>query len=317
MDLSDQVFTAFACVSAVILILGLLLNSLVFATFAVHRRLFSKKENVYIFSMALSDLLCCAVSVPTSLISNISKKWMFGSIGCNVHAFVATWCGLVSITHLSALALNRHEAINALQQQILVDKRALLVVTMLWLYSFSFAIAPVAGWSRYTTEGIGTSCSVHWQLSDANAVSYTICIFLGCFVTPVTVILISYFKVYKAIREMTGNANSTWGNLSEHAKETAKAETKMATLMLAMIIAFLFAWTPYAVVSLISACGGSHLISPVVASVPAYLAKASTLCNPILYFLLYKRFRRKAIKLLCPCKSYRNRKKTPVLPFKG
>ena len=276
---------------------GVLLNGLVCITFLTYRSLLSK-ENILIFSMALSDLFCCAIAVPTSLISNLKMKWVFEESGCIGHAFVVTWCGVISITHFTVLSFNRYQTLTLRVNKLFSGKRTVYYVLVLWMYSFVFAIAPVAGWSRYTTEGIGTSCSLAWQSSDANAVSFTVFIFLGCFFAPVGVILFSYCKVYSAVRNMTFNANDMWGKLSILARETARTEAKMSTLIFAMITAFMLSWAPYATVSLISAFGGSHLIGPVVASVPAYIAKSSNLYNPILYFLMYKRFRAKLLKLL-------------------
>ena len=297
MDSSEYIFNILAGISAIILVFGVLLNGLMCITFLRYRTLL-KDENIVLLSMAFSDLLCCAVAIPTSMISNLKKKWVFEDSGCKGHAFVVTWCSVVSITHLAALAYNRYETMSLRREKLIKGKRVLYIVGAMWAYSFIFAIAPVAGWSRYTTEGIGTSCSVDWQASDTIAVSYTAFIFLGCFVTPVGVIAFSYYKVYREVKNMTKKATETWGKMSHLAKQSLKCQRQMAIRLFAMIVAFLLAWTPYSVVSLVSAFGKPHLIGPLTASVPAYLAKSSNLHNPLLYFMLYKRFRTKVFHLL-------------------
>ena len=296
MAISEDIFYIFAWISAVILVFGILLNVLVCVTFLTYRSLLTN-ENILLLSMAFGDLLCSVAAIPTSMISNFNKKWTFEDSGCKVHAFIVTWCGLVSITHLAALAYHRYETM-ILRQDKLIGGTVLYVVVALWAYSFCFAIAPVAGWSRYTTEGIGTSCSADWQASNTSAVSYTVFIFLGGFVIPVGVIVFSYYKVYREIRTMVGKANTTWGKKSMPAKESLKCQRKMAALLFAMNVAFFLAWTPYAVVSLISAFGRPHWISPLTASVPAILAKSSNLYNPVLYFMVYQRFRQYVLNLL-------------------
>ena len=149
-----------------------------------------------VFSMAITDLLCSAVAVPMSFMANVKKKWLFEETGCTINAFLVTWCGLLSITHLAALAYSRYEAISLRQNKLTVNKKVIGVVFALWLYTFVFAIAPVAGWSRYSLEGIRTSCSVDWKSPGVGAISYTACLFCGCFALAIAVILFSYFKFY-------------------------------------------------------------------------------------------------------------------------
>ena len=299
MEVSETFYSVFASISGVILVFGVFANGVVSLTFLVFRSLLSK-ENILIFSMALGDLLCCAIAVPTSFISNINRKWMFGDIGCQIHALLVTWCSLASITHFTALSYIRYRTLTALPNKIQLQRDAVYCVVALWGYSFIFAIAPVLGWSRYVKEGIGTSCSVDWKasVSDVNAVSYTTSLFLGCFIGPVSIIFFSFCKIYRILKEMTKKAKLTWGSQSVFAKQTAKVETKMAILLFAMVVAFLVAWLPYSTVSLICVFGGCHWVSPLLASAPAYLAKSSTLYNPVLYFLMYRRFRVKVFKLL-------------------
>nr|QYF06572.1 ciliary opsin [Macrobiotus sp.] len=56
-------------------------------------------------------------------------------------------------------------------------------------------------------------------------------------------------------------------------------------MVIVMVAAFLFAWTPYAIVSLIVVFGGDYLITPSAAAAPAILAKSSIVYNPIIYLL--------------------------------
>ena len=130
------------------------------------------------------------------------------------------------------------------------------------------------------------------------AVSYTVCLFCGCFALPIAVILLSYYKFYKALKRMTRTSTKTWGSKSKLARKTAKTEKRMAKIFLVMIAAFMVAWSPYAIVSLISVCGKSSWLNLLSSTIPAYLAKLSFVYNPVIYFLMYKRFRQKVLPLV-------------------
>lgn len=284
--------------SACILILGPLLNGLMCLVFLKNRSMLSKPEHILLLSMAVSDFLCCVVAIPTTMISSFQGKWMFGDTGCVTHAFAVTWFGIVSISHLAALAFYKYRSMKFQHSELMSNKKTWYLALALWFYSLIFAFAPMVGWSKYTTEGLGISCSVDWQTSDIKGASYTISLFVGGFVLPVTIISFSYFKIYVEIRTMVEKAKLTWGKMSHLTKQTLKSERKMAVLFFVMIMLFLVAWTPYSVVSLISASGRFSWIEPLAASAPAYLAKSSNLFNPVLYFLLFKRFRVKVLNLL-------------------
>ena len=311
----EEIFVALSYLSGIIVILGTLLNGLVCITFLKYRCLLTRTQgqgNIFVFSIAVSDFLCCAVAAPMSFISNINRHWMFKQPGCIAYAFLVSWCGLVSITHLSVLAYSRYETIAFTRKKLISKTNIVYVVIALWLYAFVFAIAPVAGWSRYSLEGIGSSCSVEWTTSGVNSVSYIISLFLCCFVLPIAVILFSYCNFYKALKRMTRASSITWGSRSVLSKQTAETERKMAAVFIIMVVAFLIAWCPYSVVALISVCG-KVWSGPIAATLPAYFAKLSSLYNPVIYFLLYKRFRRKVFHLLRVLRLYfGSAKETPI-----
>lgn len=54
-------------------------------------------------------------------------------------------------------------------------------------------------------------------------------------------------------------------------------------MVLIMVLAFLFAWTPYAIISLIAQFSDVSLISPGMSVIPALIAKSSICYNPIIY----------------------------------
>ena len=53
-----------------------------------------------------------------------------------------------------------------------------------------------------------------------------------------------------------------------------------------MVLAFLVAWLPYAALALTVMLDPSLYISPQIATVPVFLAKSSTMFNPIIYIFM-------------------------------
>lgn len=96
-----------------------------------------------------------------------------------------------------------------------------------------------------------------------------------------------------------------WGENAAPTLEAVQAESKTARMAFIMSLCFLFAWTPYAMVSLYAVIRvPKPIISPLVASLPALFAKTAACYNPVIYFLLFKKFRaslRKTLRPLSPC----------------
>lgn len=68
----------------------------------------------------------------------------------------------------------------------------------------------------------------------------------------------------------------------------AKGEMKVASMVILMVLTFLISWMPYATLSMTVAYNPDVTIHPLVGTVPVYLAKSSTVYNPIIYIYLNK-----------------------------
>ena len=290
------IFVIFGVVAAVICVTSVLLNSLVCLVFYRNKKLLNA-PNIFIASVALSDLLYSATSLPLLVVTNIHGRWIYGDYGCKATAFIATWSGLTSLMNLSLAGYERYVALVFLykSQRTFTRRRALRASVAMWLYALFWSIMPLCGWSGFELEGVGTSCSVRWKSRDTLDLSYSICLMLACYVLPVSIMISSYYKSCQEISRGAKRAKRTWGKTSPFTRKAFAMERKMVILFGVMTVAFLVAWTPYAVVSLLSMIAGPDVISDVTASIPAYIAKSSACYNPIVYVFLYKRLRQKML----------------------
>lgn len=70
------------------------------------------------------------------------------------------------------------------------------------------------------------------------------------------------------------------------ANSTNRVETQVARMVVVMVLAFLVTWLPYAAMALAVILDSSLYIDPVIATIPVYLAKSSTVYNPIIYIFM-------------------------------
>lgn len=66
----------------------------------------------------------------------------------------------------------------------------------------------------------------------------------------------------------------------------AKSEMKVAYMVILMVVTFLLSWLPYAGLAMLVVFKPEVEIHSLVGTVPVYLAKSSTVYNPIIYIYL-------------------------------
>uniref|UniRef100_A0A8C1BBE1 Parapinopsin a n=1 Tax=Cyprinus carpio carpio TaxID=630221 RepID=A0A8C1BBE1_CYPCA len=72
---------------------------------------------------------------------------------------------------------------------------------------------------------------------------------------------------------------------------TARAETQATCTVVVMVMAFLLTLLPYAAFALSVILDPNLYIDPVIATIPMYLAKSSTVFNPIIYIFMNRQVR--------------------------
>ncbi|XP_006915512.1 melanopsin isoform X1 [Pteropus alecto] len=262
--------------------------------------------NMFIINLAVSDFLMSFTQAPVVFISSLYKRWLFGQAGCEFYAFCGALFGITSMITLTAIALDRYLVITRPLAAIGVvsKRRAALVLLGVWLYALAWSLPPFFGWSAYVPEGLLTSCSWDYMSFTPSVRAYTMLLFCFVFFLPLLIIIYCYIFIFRAIRE-TGQALQTFGaceGLSElpRQRQRLQSEWKMAKIVLLVILLFVLSWAPYSTVALMAFAGYSHVLTPYMNSVPAIIAKASAIHNPIIYAITHPKYRM-AIAQHLPC----------------
>ncbi|XP_064005433.1 melanopsin-like isoform X2 [Pogoniulus pusillus] len=301
-EIPDHVlYTVGTCV-LIIGSIGIIGNLLVLYAFYSNKKL-RTPQNYFIMNLAVSDLLMSASQAPICFINSLHRRWILGNIGCNLYAFCGALFGITSMMTLLAISLDRYLVItNPLQSMQWTSKRRTLqVIALVWLYSLGWSVAPLLGWSSYVPEGLMISCTWDYvTYSPANR-SYTMILCCCVFFIPLIIIFHCYLFMFLAIRR-TGRDVQRLGSCSRRSylSQSMKNEWKLAKVAFVVIVVYVLSWSPYACVTLIAWAGRGHTLTPYSKSVPAVIAKASAIYNPIIYAIIHPRYR-KTIHNAVPC----------------
>lgn len=82
-----------------------------------------------------------------------------------------------------------------------------LLITCAWLYALLFACSPLVYWGQYGPEPYGTACCIDWRLSNqhATARTYTLALFILCYILPSCVIVASYAGILVTVHASRKN----------------------------------------------------------------------------------------------------------------
>uniref|UniRef100_A0A8C5I236 Parapinopsin-like n=1 Tax=Gouania willdenowi TaxID=441366 RepID=A0A8C5I236_GOUWI len=273
---------------------AILLNSTVIIVTLMHKKL-RQPLNYALVNMAVADLGTAMTGGVLSVINNAEGSFSLGRTGCVMEGFAVSLFGITSLCTVALIALERMFVVcKPLGQISFQKKHAVGGITLSWFWSLTWNLPPLFGWGRYELEGVGTSCAPDWHNTDPHNVSYILAYFAVCFAVPFAIIVASYAKLMWTLHQSQALGGGA----------VAKGEMKVASMVVLMVLTFLISWMPYASLAMFVVSNPDVKINPLVGTVPVYLAKSSTVYNPIIYIYLNKQvaspFRKYAVPfLLC------------------
>uniref|UniRef100_A0A8C3AFZ6 Gastrin/cholecystokinin type B receptor n=1 Tax=Cyclopterus lumpus TaxID=8103 RepID=A0A8C3AFZ6_CYCLU len=273
---------------SLIFLLSVLGNSLIIAVLVRNRRM-RTVTNLFLLSLAISDLMVSLVCIPFTLIPNLMRDFIFGTGMCKLVMYFMGVSVSVSTFNLVAISLERYSAIcNPLTSRTWQTKsHAAKVITATWVVSFILMLPyPVSSVLKPFTRhnnSTGFMCRLVWP-NDVIQQSWYVSLVLLLFLIPGIVIMSAYglicLELYRGITfELSSRKSSRERQLSTgsikpgdsdgcylqpskkksitlstgtpSSNSTANLMAKKRVIRMLLVIVFLFflCWTPVFVVN--------------------------------------------------------------------
>ncbi|TRY71358.1 hypothetical protein DNTS_008140 [Danionella cerebrum] len=323
-----------------IFILSFIGNSLIITVLLRNRRM-RTVTNLFLLSLAISDLMLCVFCMPFTLIPNLMKDFIFGVGMCKVATYFMGISVSVSTFNLVAISLERYSAIcNPLKSRAWQTKsHAAKVITATWVVSFLLMLPYPIG-----------STLVPFMRSNNSTGNMYVFMLLVLFLVPGIIMVIAYgltsLELYRGIRfEMANrksnrekeNGTTSLNNsssdgcylqlskqkqpesmTSSYTKPTSKvkrvcsnsptanlmAKKRVIRMLLVIVGLFFLCWTPIFVVNAWRAFdrrSADRLLSGAPISFIHLLSYTSACVNPIVYCFMNKRFRQGILSTFSCC----------------
>ncbi|XP_052537979.1 cholecystokinin receptor type A [Tympanuchus pallidicinctus] len=200
-----------------IFLLSVLGNILVI-TVLIRNKQMRTVTNIFLLSLAVSDLMLCLFCMPFTLIPNLLKDFIFGSTVCKTATYFMGISVSVSTFNLVAISLERYSAIcKPLQSRVWQTKsHALKVIAATWCVSFTI-MSPYPIYSKlvpFTKYNNSTAnmCRLLWP-SDVIQQSWYTFLLLILFLIPGIIMMVAYglisLELYRGIKFDTSQRRSS------------------------------------------------------------------------------------------------------------
>ena len=294
---------------AIVFVLALIGNSLVVIVI-MRRRCMRTVINMFILSLAVSDLLIVVFCIPFTLVETITIDWVLGSFMCRALNYIAMVAIVVSTLTLLVIAVERHHAIcYPLRARMIKNpRRAGWLVALLWGISMCL-VSPLLFVLKVIehTDSISDViqlrsykfCQEQWR-SQQDKNHFTLFLVVFLYIIPLITMIILYLRV----------ANQLWvrkavapGDIprSKASNACSLRYKKRATKMLiTVVVLFAICWLPYHIVSLIRDftqlidTGPNRLMLAIV----QLIGFSNSFNNPVVYVFLNENFKRNFLRTL-------------------
>ncbi|XP_048587236.1 tyramine receptor Ser-2 isoform X3 [Nematostella vectensis] len=278
-------------------------NAIVIVTIVRNTSLRRVTTNLFILSLAFSDLLTASLAMPFDLEALAgSLPWKHGHVICDIWATMYLIAVPTSILTLLAVAVERFKTLKDplnkfRESHSVTHRRAIIAIFTLWGYSIMFAVVPLIGWRRSDVSVIDGQCIfniTHVYSALSSVVNFLLPVILTAYLY-VRIFMIAHRHAPGAATQQNTDHKAMYRNI------------RAARTVAVIVFAFFLCWAPFTVLSVTMAtcytC--THAVSSELFSALLLLGYTNSALNPFLYSFKDKRFRVTCVRML---RSLRSRK---------
>ena len=244
-SVSFPVYVSLAVGYLVFILVGIFGNVLLM-TAILRRPAMRTGQNMLILNLALSDILLCSITMPSTFIEVTTKYFTFGKLSCKLsEAFKATNVFTSTFTIL-AIALDRYNLIVFAKQTVIQHLQASAWIIGIWIVSAGFSV-PLFLYRDIEThelniESLGITtisyCYEMWPVSHGRTY-YSLFSMFFQYIVPVCIVSIAYRHINRRLR--------TRMSLRKRKKTNRAVALKMRRtrrLLNSIAVIFAISWIP-------------------------------------------------------------------------
>lgn len=251
--------------------------------------------NVFVVSLALSDLGMGILSMHLLLTVLITSEWTFGDSVCQYQGFVAVFMAATSTQTLAWMAVNRFYSVVKPQKcrTYFTRRNTMIITATIWGLSF-FAPTPyLASGERFLFNPGKFFCYV--VVDCAWFTAFIVTFFVAI---PSSIIFYCYLRVFQTVQQHNKKV------LHSRENTLSVQEIKIARTLFVIVVVFMTCWTPVLIMDFIDTIRGDYSLPREAYASYTFLATFSSSINPIIYGIMNPKFKKEYLRVLL-CKTIR------------
>ncbi|XP_008842888.1 pyroglutamylated RF-amide peptide receptor [Nannospalax galili] len=270
--------------------------------------------NIFICSLALSDLLIVFFCIPVTTLQNISDTWLGGAFICKMVPFVQCTAIVTEILTMTCIAVERHQGLVhpfKMKRQY-TNQRAFTMLGVVWLVAMIIG-SPMWHVQRleikydflYEKEHI--CCLEEWT-SPTHQKIYTTFILVILFLLPLLLMLVLYGKIgYELwIKKRVGDGSVLRTIHGKEMFKIARKKKRAVVMMVTVVALFAVCWAPFHVVHMMIEYSNfekeyDDVTIKMIFAIVQIIGFFNSICNPIVYALMNENFKKNFISAVCYC----------------
>ena len=206
----------------------------------------NNRTNLFLFNLAISDLMIGIFMAPVSLYTLFQEQWHFGSFWCGVNSFLNITCVLTSIHILMYISIQKYLTVKRLSEcnTIPVSRsKCVIMICLSWSWAVVFALlnTVVLGEAEYKIKT--TQCGPQYPILTVKSVILSVSNVILNFVLPFIIMLIMYLRVYSVMKKTAKFRRQS--TKPESKIRRSSCEKAAVNTLIIVIACFIICWLPY------------------------------------------------------------------------
>ncbi|XP_061665685.1 pyroglutamylated RF-amide peptide receptor [Syngnathoides biaculeatus] len=305
--------TGLVVVYALIFALALAGNGLVVSV-VLKKRAVRTATDVFICSLAVSDLLITFFCVPFTLLQNITSQWLGGVFVCKTVPFVQTTAVVTGILTMTCIAIERYLGIvfPLRMRRQSTSRRAYKMLGLVWTASVTVGspmlfVQQLKVKYDFVYERHHVCCQEMWR-SPTDRQAYSTFIMVALFLLPLAAMLFLYSRIAFElwIRKRVGDSSVLDTMNQRELVKMDRKKKRAVKMMIVVVLLFTICWAPFHTVHMLFEYYDLEnkyddvTLNTIVAVVQA-VGFFNSFNNPIVYAFMNENFKKSCVSALSTC----------------
>ncbi|XP_067225993.1 pyroglutamylated RF-amide peptide receptor [Chanodichthys erythropterus] len=302
--------TTFVVMYVIIFVLALVGNSLV-VYIVVRKRAMRTATNIFISSLAVSDLLITFFCIPFTLLQNISSEWLGGVLVCKTVPFVQTTAIVTGILTMTCIAVERYQGIvyPLKMKRQYTPKRAYKMLGLVWIAAVMVGspmlfVQQLEVKYDFLYDHHHVCCQERWH-SLVHRQVYTTFIMVALFLLPLAAMLFLYSRIGIElwIRKRVGDSSVLSTMNHREINKISRKKKRAVKMMITIVLLFTICWAPFHIVHMLFEYNDLEknydevTVNMIIAVVQA-IGFSNSFNNPIVYAFMNENFKKNCVATL-------------------